>query len=315
MRYLYFLIIFLLFSCIPNAPHKNPLDPENPDATGTIKGEVITLFGSNPLPGALVHLFPGSHIDTTNSEGRFSFSPLQPNDYIVSVTKDMYISKADTVLLIGGEEKEIQFKLNGNLTIIDCSVYSVHSFDAYEEYEAVLTLTFFDPDVPFAESVLAESIYDTLFLQPKSNDSLGIYEKRIHHTSLSTIDTLIGISFSFWAKDLGGAYSDTVSSSLVRVIDQLPNIIFPADSDTISTGDTIRWVPPDASPGFYTLIKMWEFGGNGDNPNWMSDTLLITDSIYIFTETLKSGEYKLSIEAHDSYGDISRTINRIFFNQ
>ncbi|TET24504.1 MAG: carboxypeptidase regulatory-like domain-containing protein, partial [Candidatus Cloacimonadota bacterium] len=153
MRYLYFLIIFLLFSCIPNAPHKNPLDPENPDATGTIKGEVITLFGSNPLPGALVHLFPGSHIDTTNSEGRFSFSPLQPNDYIVSVTKDMYISKADTVLLIGGEEKEIQFKLNGNLTIIDCSVYSVHSFDAYEEYEAVLTLTIYDPEVPFAELV------------------------------------------------------------------------------------------------------------------------------------------------------------------
>ncbi len=308
-----FLLLFLV-SCAPDAPHANPNDPLNPDAKGIIKGTVISIFGSDPIVGAVVTAFPGDRIDTTDAQGNFRFSNLKPDTYLVSAHHPNYIDKSDTVSLEGGEEKEIQFVLNGRPVIRHHAIYSVNAYSHYSRYTANFTLTFFDIDAYIADSVIAESDSEKVLLQFTSGDSVGTYEREITHGSLNALDSLIGIPFDFWLKDLVGAYSDTVSTALVRVLHDRPQVIFPDSLDTLSIGDTLQWIPPSLGNfTTFTLIKFWDSGGTIDNPDWISDTLSSTDSTFIFLDTLKSGEYEYAIEVKDEFANTARTIKEQIF--
>lgn len=310
------LALLLLLNCAPDAPHSNPNDPLNPDARGIIKGTVISIVGYDSIMGAVVTAFPGTHVDTSNGRGNFSFSNLKPDTYLVSVHHDAYIDECDTVCLEGGEEEDIQFVLNGKPVIRHHAIYSVHSYARSARYTANFTLTFFDIDAYIADSVIAEYDDEKVRLQFASapGESLGVYEREIAHTTIAALDSLIGIPFDFWMKDLIGAYSDTVSGVLVRVLHERPQIVFPDSLDTLVTGDTIQWIPPSAGTfTTFTLLKFWEFGGTIDNPDWQSDTLSGTDSTFIFLDTLKASEYEYAVEIKDEFGNTVRTIRDCIF--
>jgi hypothetical protein len=310
-------LVILLTRCAPDAPHSNPYDPENPDSRGTIKGTVVTLFGADPISGAIVEFFPTGKKDTTNIRGEFNLSNLIPQEYIVSVIHLQYVEESDTVELEGGEEKDMTFDLNGRPTIVDCSIHSLHLINhissPFERYEGIYELVFFDPDHYIADSVIAQSEFEKLSLPYYSGESLGFYKLRIPYSVLNTIDTLIGVPINFWTKDLGGSFSDTVTSSLSRVVSDSITIFSPIDGDTIQTGDTILWATPSVSFTPSVFITIWERGSNVENPFWMSDTLSDTTSSYIFSDSLKSGEYELGIEVKDRIGNTSRTVELFHF--
>lgn len=302
------ILLLILGNCAPDAPHSNPNDPLNPDAKGVIQGKAISIYGYDPIAEAVITAFPGTHADTTDAEGNFHFSRLKPDTYLISAHHSAYITEYDTVNLEGGEEKDIQFVLNGKPIIIDHAIYSVHAYSNYSRYTAHFRLTFFDIDANIADSVIAESEHEKVRLDPLSVESLGIYEKEMPHASITLLDTLIGIPFDFWIKDLIGAYSDTVSAVLVRVLHECPQIIFPDSLDTLHVGDTLRWIPP--SLGNFsrsTLVKFWEFGGSIESPEWISDTLSGSDSTLLFPDLLKPGEYDYAIEIMDEFGNTART--------
>jgi hypothetical protein len=308
-----FLFLFLV-QCAPEAPHSNPNDPLNPDSKGIIEGRCLSIFGSNPIEGTVITAFPGIHSDTTDAQGNFRFVNLKPDTYLVSAHHDAYIDEDDTVSLEGGEEREIQFVLNGKPVIIHHGIYSVNSYSRYARYTANFTLTFFDIDAYIADSAIAESDYEKVHLQFASGDSIGVYEQEIAHFTVDDLDTLIGIPFDFWIKDLIGAYSDTVSAALVRVLHERPEVIFPDSLDTLSTGDTLQWIPPSLGNfATFTFIKFWEYGGNIENPDWKSDSLSGTDSAFVFLDTLKPGEYEYAIEVKDVFGNTARKITEHIF--
>jgi hypothetical protein len=307
------LIIFSL-SCAPDAPHKNPLDPENPDAKGSIKGIVTTLFGTNPISDAVVTTFPFHKKDTSNNEGKYSITGLKPAVYLVTVEKDRYISEIDTITIEGGEEIESNFQLNGKPTILTSSVNSLHTKSITERYEIIFYLTFLDIDAFIADSAVAESENERFLLQYKTGDTILVYKNSIIYNSYSSAVTLVGIPFSFWVKDLGGSYSDTLLSSLERVIEQSPQIIFPVAGDSISPGDTLRWEPiMESSPIYFILLNIWERYGDPENPVWSSDTLSISDSVFVFTDSIKSGDYEWAVEIHDNFGNCSRCVEWLNF--
>jgi hypothetical protein len=310
------LLLMLLLNCATDAPHSNPNDPLNPDAKGIIKGTVISIFGYDSIAGAVVTAFPGIHVDTTDARGSFRFSNLKPDTYLVTAHHDAYIDEYDTVNLEGGEEKDIQFVLNGKPVITDHSIYSVHSYSRSARYTANFTLTFFDIDAYIADSVVAESEYEKVRLQFAfaQGESVGVYEQEVAHVSIADLETLIGIPFGFWIKDLIGAYSDTVSAVLVRVLQERPQIIFPDSLDTLSIGDTLQWIPPILGNfTTFTLIKFWGFGGSVEDPDWTSDSLDGMDSLFVFLDSLKPGEYEYAIEVKDEFGNTARTIKEKIF--
>ncbi len=310
MKKIIIFVIFLFLRCAPDAP----LRPAQP---GTIKGEVKTLFDytPNPLQDAIIEIFPTLKKDTTNEEGKFIFPNLEPGDYIVSVKKEMYVDKAETTRIEEGEENDIQFKLNGKPVIRVCSICSEHSYRNYpnpaESYVAIFTLSMFDIDSIMPPTVVAEYENENIILLYESGDTLGFYRKSLTYTNIAGIEKFVGMLFHFWGKDLGGTYTDTVTAVLERVIDEMPEIIFPDSGDTISTGDTLKWNPPELSPEiFSTILKMWQ---NPENPVWESDTLQITESMFVFIDSLEPGIYDWAVEVQDKYGNCSRTIERLYF--
>ncbi len=308
-RFIITLVLLMLVGCAPDAPHINPHDPLNPDAKGAMKGKCISIYGYEPIPGAIITVFPGTGVDTTDAHGDFAFSGLKPDTYLISAYHTAYIRQYDTVSLEGGEEKDIDFVLNGKPIIIDHAIYSIHAYSTYSRYIAHFRLCFSDIDANIADSVIAESEYEKVRLEPSSVESLGIYEKEVAHVNIAALDTLVGIPFDFWIKDLIGAYSDTVSASLVRVLHECPEIIFPDSLDTLHAGDTLRWIPPSLGNFSTTaLIKFWEFGGSIDVPDWISDTLNGLDSSFLLSDSLKPGEYDYAIEIIDEFGNTARTI-------
>lgn len=310
MKLILIFLIILYLSCAPNAPHKNPLDPENPDAKGKIKGNITTLFGTNPISEVIVTTFPFHKKDSSDNNGNYCITGLEPAVYLVTVEKDRYVSETDTITIEGGEEIENNFQLNGKPIILNHSIQSIHTKNITEMYEIVLCIAFLDIDAFIADSVVAESENERFLLQYKTGDTLLFYENSIIYDNYSSADTLVGIPFSFWVKDLGGSYSDTLSSSLERVIEESNRIIFPASGDTLSPGDTLRWEPPaEISSIYFLLLKIWERYGDPENPVWSSDTLSISDSLFVFTDSIKSGTYEWAVEIHDQFGNCSKTID------
>jgi len=309
-------VILLILSCISNAPHTNPYDPANPDAIGKIKGNVCTLFNSNPIEGATVELFPTQRKDTTDGSGNFSFPDLNPDIYIVTANKDFYIEKSCTTEIKGGKEKELQFKLNGKPTIRNCFIYSELENRTYPNpdstFKVIFTLQLFDPDPIPGDSVLAESDKEKIILIYESGDTLRLYKKVKYYNNIYSIDTLIGVDFHFWVRDVGGLYSDTITTNLKRTICKFSNILFPDSGETLSIGDTLKWVPPLLGFEHFTVLRFWQ---NSENPVWVSDTLPGEDSTYIFTESsIEPGIFDWAVEILDRFRNSSRTITRLYLN-
>jgi|GEM_PF-5240862 len=298
--------VFLLLECAPDAPHK-------PVLPGSINGEVLTLFGSKPLDRASAQLFPDQRVDSTDEQGHFSFTLLSSGSYLVTVSKDLYTAKNETIYIDQGEDTTIRFALNGTPLIQDCSIHSIHSMSSFEQYEIAFALSLFDLDAFIADSVVAESEKEKFILTYQYGDTLGFYRKALSFNGLSTIDTIIGIAFHFWVKDMGGTFSDTAFSELVRVIDKIPQIIYPISGDSLKIGDTLKWTSPYLPYATFVMLKIWELGSSIENPVWMSDTLQITDSTYLFSEQIKDGTYEWAVEIIDRLGNSSRAISWFYF--
>ena len=308
-KILLFTLTLFLIRCAPDAPLKT--------SNAAITGKIVTLFGSAPLEDAIVKIFPSGREDTTNANGNFKFSSLDPGVYIVTVKKDMYIEKSETTNIYRNEVENIQFQLNGKPEIKNYSITSEHTNSNFpyptNKYKVTFQVLFFDPDAFIADSVVAMCSSGKFTLNFQSSDSVGIYSKEFIYNDILTIDTLVGNPYHFWAKDLGGSYTDTVSTSLVRVIEELPDIVYPSCGDSFSIGDTLKWSPPTVVFNAFTLLKIWGVDQGINNPIWVSNTLSVTDTMFIFTKMIPTGVYEWAVEIVDNFGNVGRDID--WFNK
>ncbi len=301
MRALIILMILFFLRCAPDAPHK-------PTLPGSITGDVSTLFGSKPLDGAEVQLFPNQLVDSTDDMGYFAFNLLLSGTYMITISKNQYVEKVETTYIDESENKTMKFELNGKPIVQDYSVYSIHSTNGFEQFKVIFALSLYDMDAFVADSVMAESNNEKLRLTYQNGDTLSFYKKTLIYSDLTTVDTIIGIAFDFWVKDMGGTFSDTVSSELDRVIDKLPQIVYPVSGDSLSLGDTLKWSSPYLWYYTFVILKIWEIGSTIENPEWISDTLQITDSTYVFNAQIKQGTYNWAVEIIDKLNNSSRAI-------
>ena len=79
-----FAVFFLLAVIACEAPHKNPLDPENPSSPYVAVEGVLEDFGRQPVPNAEVRWKPSGNFTRTGSNGFFSLFPLLPEAGVLS---------------------------------------------------------------------------------------------------------------------------------------------------------------------------------------------------------------------------------------
>lgn len=97
----YSVIFSLIFMVSFNGCEKLPTSPET---TGSINGRVINLTTGNALSGVAISTNPRTSTIVTGSDGFFSLTDLDPDQYTILAQKDGYNDNSVTVTVVPGDE-------------------------------------------------------------------------------------------------------------------------------------------------------------------------------------------------------------------
>ena len=307
-----FSIILVLDSC--NAPHDNPLDPENPDnAIYTIDGTVETTgVISNPINNVQVYWSVDKVYVMTDNNGYFKMGSKELKEGWLYFNKTGYSS--DSVLISWGTQKKvsIQERLIDIPVIDSISIYSsiINKYSG-PEYELTFEVTITDQD---------DNI-DSVFVQCPTlqiNKSIQKISSKYFTEDYSDIDLnltsfaeIIGKNFDIYAKTSSGKTYYVGSSNVKRIITDEIATISPINEDTLSTNyPVLSWKRFLESFNFSYMLEVYT-----DEPepkllwekdNVSSDDITITVDTSINT-TPDNNKFFWVIWCIDEYGDRSRS--------
>jgi hypothetical protein len=309
-------IILLLFCCIfisCEAPHINPLDPENPDnefrgLKGTIQTQTIPRI---PIAGVSISWENENIVVQTNSNGEYSLDKLSRRDGWLRFDKAGYIP--DSQFIEWGEDKlkTIDKFLNSIPSIQELLIYS--SVRNQRLAPAIITLT--------VETSIqdVENDIDSVFIE---NTELGIFEnipeisRGVYKSkqfspgelSLKTLDEIIGKELSIVVKDRLSNKFTVARSNLKRIIRQEIQTRSPVNNqDSVSTTPTLEW--ERFEPGFkHTYLIQIRTNDIAKNLVWQKSNIS-SDSVRVNVDSEltgnSNGEYFWEIWAIDEFNNIS----------
>jgi len=251
VKYFWVILIFIISnSC--NAPHNNPLDPENPDRkTSTLEGVVKTTnVPQTPIVGAKVFWSAAGVITSTDKNGFYKFDNLERRNGYLIVDKDNYAT--DSTFISFNDQKKItqNIFLNANPKIIDLKFYSIttNKFPNSQKYslEAKLSITDDENDI---DSVFIENIELNSTKQLLYNPSTKYYENVIslEDLNITSIDIVIGKTFLINVLDANSKKFIIGESNIKRIIKEEIEITSPSGRDTLFTNNPLfqwrRFIP------------------------------------------------------------------------
>lgn len=239
-----------LINC--NAPHNNPLDPENPiNNYAVIEGFVFS-DGKSPVPLVNSSVFwKNENLSVfTNTDGYFNIKNVLLKDGWLYFDKLGF--SRDSIFISWNDQKSYSVKKNLNeLPQIDSVYfYSIVKFKySVEEYQLNFEINISDSD----------NDIDSVFIQ---NNALSIYKKLDKLSStffkgsftdldlkLPLIDEVIGKDFDVIVKNSNNKIFNIGFSNIKRILNQEVEFIEPKNQDTLKTKTPLlRW--KRFQPGF-----------------------------------------------------------------
>lgn len=244
------MLILAQFSC--EAPHSNPLDPDNPaNHIYTIQGRVLDA-GRSPRPaaGAALH-WPAENLHTvTGTDGSFTIQCTKRTDGWLYIEKTGYA--ADSVAILWGPGKTVSVTPQLNKFPVLDSVYIYSS--VRNKYSGPDLLLYFEVSVRDDDDDI-----DTVRIEcaplniskPLTKVTANYFEARFsdYELELTSFDDIIGKDFNVITIDRRGKLVVVGSSKVIRVINTEITTITPKNSDTLSTNAPfLNWIR--FSPGF-----------------------------------------------------------------
>lgn len=95
------------------------------DLYGSIEGIVTDAITNEPIQGALVTISPINTSKNTGSDGRYTFSNLEPTTFTVQISNNGYETNTKTITVEPGETRNGDVQLNPVIPIISTSVTSL----------------------------------------------------------------------------------------------------------------------------------------------------------------------------------------------
>ena len=312
------IIIFLLSvatlfeSC--NAPHDNPLDPENPDnSLYSIEGTVMTSGAiTNPLNNVQVYWSVDKVSMMTDKNGYFKIGSKTTNDGRLYFTKAGYSS--DSVLITWGTQKKIslQQRLNDIPVIDSIFIYSsILNKYSSPEYQLIFDVTITDQD---------DNI-DSVFVRCPAlqiNKSIQKISSKYFSENFTNIDLnltsfaeIIGKNFDIYSKTSTGKTYYSGSSTVKRIITDEIETISPKNEDTLTTNfPVLDW--KRFLEGFNFNYKLEVYTDEPEpkllweKENVSADDITITVDASI-TATSGNNKFFWVIWCIDEYGDRGRS--------
>jgi hypothetical protein len=306
----------LMYSC--NAPRNNPLDPNNPDISfSVIEGNVSTSFVPiTGIPDVLIFWEPGNKLVKTDAEGNFIIENIRSSDGKLIFQKEGF--RADTIFINWNGSNRIS-KMVHLVSLPKLEYLNITTSVEYELSEKSSILSFTAKIEDKDSQIDSAYIENTLIsLKKKMDFSEDEYSLVLNQDDLrsNNLEDLIGEDFDLFISDsaLGNAFK-VGSGRITRVINEEPQAVSPANSDTIGSPPVVQWNQVLLEFYFSYLIEIYtnEAGNNelvySSNPIESGTTSLNTEY------SLAPGEYFWVIWVVDQFNNRARSRPAIFVIQ
>ncbi|MFH1529073.1 MAG: carboxypeptidase-like regulatory domain-containing protein [Bacteroidota bacterium] len=305
-------LALVIYSC--NAPHSNPLDPENPDnnfavLSGTVETETLP---REPIEGASIFWMNDNILIKTNQDGKFKIDNLSRKSGWLQVTKMGFSN--DSTFITWNEQKVISVNryLNSIPQIENLKLYTIvlNKFPQNQTFKLTIEADISDREED-VDSVFVENESVDIFY-PLSEIRKNHFERTFVEIDLNILsfDEVIGKEFNIVVKDKFHNQFVIGGTNVKRIIKQEVETISPKNyQDSVSQTPELKW--KRFQPGFkfdyfaeiYTdevqPIKVWESGLISSDSISVKVDQAITGNIF--------GEYFWVIWAADEFENKTRS--------
>lgn len=239
-------ILVILAAC--EAPHSNPLDPNNPDSKiGQIDGYVVTQFQpQQPVPGVKIYWKNDGRSVLTDASGYFKIENIPIIDGTLTFEKDGYSKDSLNIKWNNQKKVHVDYKTLNSIPLLNSlAIYSGvenrYQNDQRDTLYVKANISDLENDI---DSISVRCT--ALNFEKKLNYNLqkNLYELNYFYgtkNSIPAIDNAIGKSFEIIVKDHLGKIFNIGSSTIKRVIRQEISFESPANGLVVNAKPVFRW--------------------------------------------------------------------------
>jgi len=300
---------FSFYGC--EAPHLNPLDPENPEnhyhwLTGQIRTFSVPRV---PLKNVSV-IWPVQEIYALSDTGGFySIETTGAQDDWIFFDKPGYFSDSAFVAWENQKSIYIDVFLNARPSLDSIKLYTtvLHRYPSLQTEQTVLELMITDPDndidtvealIPVTLKPLAIPYHTTLKLYTRT---FSVFELEVER-----LDNLVGYPFYLSVRDQFDHVSIFELGAITRVIGDEVHFRAPSGNEITSPNPTLSW--DKFNPGFEFTFTL-EIYTAELTPllQWRKEQIGMSISSWMVETPLPEGPYYWVIWAVDSFGNRTRS--------
>lgn len=316
--------LVMMVGCMRDAPRDNVFDPQSSlyENSGSISGTITRQYPPHgPVDSVRVELSPQNMIVFSDQAGGFRLGRLKPGDYSLLMSKVLYEPVVESVTVIAGEAADLLVRLNGKPSISSVDLVTKHISHWWPiEDEYILSVTVDVSDID------GELDVDTVFMKV---DALGFDTLLTEGSSgqFSTVffdsdflpepfSELQGRNILFQCVDKPGAYSDTLSSQVSRIISSSPVTVSPASQTVVDSLPVFRWSSFEVGYSFTYSVDVFRLDESGI-PQFVqgSDELHISTFQWQANTPLPEAFYYWTLSVTDRFGNISVSKEATFIVQ
>ncbi|HFC36157.1 MAG TPA: hypothetical protein ENJ49_00600 [Candidatus Moranbacteria bacterium] len=306
-------LLFLILSCVSDAPHDNPLDAAHGNKGVRVSGKVLTFYPPfHPVSGAQILLFPDNRIEFSDLQGNFSFGNVQPGVVEIITSAPTYAS--DTLFVnLKTTDKDLLIHLDALPIFEQVKIRSHHLkqwFPVEDTYYLELRVQVGDPDGKGDVSRVFFSVPDLAYKDTlNATAQPGHFEKYLSQEQLPipNLAQIIGKKFDFQAVDQPGNSAYSHDHFLPRIIEATPQLISPVGLQTVN-GDSVvfTWQKIHLNYFFTFKIELFQINLGVFTRVATIDGIPDTEDRFAYsTGNLLSGQYFWRVYIVDEFGDTS----------
>ncbi len=312
----------LLWSCLGEVEHENPLDPESPAfvSTGILRGQVTTYYQPfRAIRGVALELAPGNMSALSDTNGAFIIRNVPEGEYVLYARHKSFASDSMKVIVQQENSARVTFQLDAlpQITSVTGRTFHVGNLPPEENVDfALFEANVEDPDgradiATVWMQIEGNTRVDTL----RETSQAGLYDLTLFSADApsGSLHGILGRRLKFTAVDRLGNQSTAEELILFRIIDPPAEILSPKDrAQADSARPKLVWNPLRLSFDFFYSVRVERIVGGIPSLVW--ERAAIPDSAFFVRvdRALARGEHRWTIAVVDEFGNTSTSTPAAF---
>jgi len=303
----------MIKSCVPDAPHDNPLDPDSPAFTnsGEVAGRVTSFYEPYiGIPGALVQVGPYGIAAWTKAGGAFSVAGIPSGNVSIIVSGAGYLSDTVEASVSAGRTVNVDVHLDALPVVSSCKVVTrkIDQWWPGPVYSALVSGLVTDPDGPGDLAAVTLQVDTARFAMTYVIESQA-YQVTVNASALpqGNLEWLVGKTFSVVARDKPGGTTMGKGFQITRIIQDAPVPIFPTALDTATASPEFIWVRPSLPFSYTYKLELFRLDLGLPSLIWSISNLSAAVTQYRYPDRLSAGLFFWTISVVDEFGNLSRS--------